>query len=217
MLNLQSIDKRYGRVEVLRAATASLSAGSLNVMIGPNGAGKSTLLRIIAKLERADRGDVLLAGEALSADSVGYLPQDVGFHPLLTVERIARFYADAYRLVPEAADAALVRWGLQDHAKKRTAELSGGLRQRLGLAVLSLDRRQVLLLDEPGLSLDPKWRRSLIDWLRSCASEGSVILVTTHVASEWRLDADQLLHCEGGAVVVAETGAGPELYEGANA
>jgi ABC-type multidrug transport system ATPase subunit len=97
-------------------------------------------------------------------------------------------------------DNMLQRFGLQDDAKKRAGELSGGLRQRLGLAVLLLPDAPVLLLDEPDLSLDPPWRGRLQQILRDEARLGKTILVTTHLLGEWEGIADRCLVCEDGAM-----------------
>src|SRR5690606_27641667 len=91
----------------------------------------------------------------------GYLPQAVSFQPRLDAEALLRFYARALGAPAAAIQPALRRWGLEPHASKRSSALSGGLRQRLGLAVLSLAPRSALLLDEPGLSLDAEWRQAM--------------------------------------------------------
>ncbi|KAF0093239.1 MAG: ABC transporter-like protein [Puniceicoccaceae bacterium 5H] len=213
MLEVSQLSKRYGRHAVLDAVELSLAPGSLNVLVGPNGAGKSTLLRLLAQLERPTGGRILLDGQRLRAEQVGYLPQDLRFHPLLSVRRVLRFYADVWRQSPEAVQAALVRWGLEAHADKRTRELSGGLRQRLGLAALSLRPVQLLLLDEPGLSLDPHWRIQLRSWLRQMTREGAIALVTTHLLPEWGDSMDRLLNCADGKVGEAETENPFELKE----
>lgn len=200
MLIVHSVSKRYGRAKVLEKASFSLEPGSLNVMIGPNGAGKSTLLRILAGMERPDEGGVVLEGAQLREEDFVYLPQDLSFHPLLTVSRVIRFYAEVWHRPAEVAEAALRRWGLEAHRGKRTSQLSGGLRQRLGLAVLSMRSTRLILLDEPGLSLDPEWRRTLTDWLIERRAEGATALVTTHIGHEWTAAADRVLRCRGGIV-----------------
>ncbi|HKK19517.1 MAG TPA: ATP-binding cassette domain-containing protein, partial [Opitutales bacterium] len=73
------------------------------------------------------------------------------------------------------------RFGLEAHRKHRSTELSGGLRQRLGLAILSLSRAPVWLLDEPGLSLDPLWRQRLQSWLREACHSGRTVLTDAHL------------------------------------
>lgn len=201
MLEIQSLVKRYGRSTVLDGVVLSLAPGSLNVMVGANGAGKSTLLRMMAQLERPTRGQMRLHGQPVDPCRVGYLPQNLQFHPLLTVGQILQFYAEVWSCSTEATQAALVRWGLEGHSRKPTAQLSGGLRQRLGLAVLSLRPVSLLLLDEPGLSLDPDWRDHLRAWLVQMAREGAIVLVTTHLLEEWHGAHVRNLNCIDGKVV----------------
>lgn len=202
MLEITSLHRRYGRQTVLDAVDLSLPPGSLNILSGVNGAGKSTLLRLLAQVERPTSGKFTLGGKPPRIESTGYLPQHLGFHPLLTVSHVIEFYAEVWNLPLSAARAALIRWGLESHARKRTGELSGGLRQRLGLAILGLRSFELLLLDEPGLSLDTEWRRVLRAWLATLAGEGALILVTTHLQVEWESVADRLLCCRDGKVHV---------------
>ena len=85
-------------------------------------------------------------------------------------------------------------------ARERTGELSGGMRQRLGLALLLLADAPVLLLDEPGLSLDPGWRTRLQEILREKTARGHAILVTTHLIAEWNKVAHRCLLCRDGQI-----------------
>lgn len=202
MLRLVEISKRYRRTEVLAGVSLSLEGGLLNVMVGPNGSGKSTLLRILAGMEEPTAGRFTVGGSVPSWESIGYLPQAVRFHPLVRVEAVVAFYARAAGLSHECALAALVRWGLCEHRRKRTHELSGGLRQRLGLAVLGLTPKIMLLLDEPDLSLDHEWRTALRGWLQESASRGTLVIVTTHLAEEWKGVVQQWLHCGEAGVSV---------------
>ena len=87
-----------------------------------------------------------------------------------------------------------------DSANERTGALSGGMRQRLGLALLLLADAPVLLLDEPGLSLDPGWRTRLQEILREKTARGHAILVTTHLIAEWNGVADRCLLCREGRI-----------------
>jgi ABC-type multidrug transport system ATPase subunit len=101
---------------------------------------------------------------------------------------------------PSRAEAVLEFAGLRDEATIRTGELSGGLRQRLGLALLLLPDAPVLLLDEPGLSLDPTWRKRLQDTLRFEAERGKTVLLTTHLIGEWNNIAHRCLLCRDGRI-----------------
>jgi ABC-type multidrug transport system ATPase subunit len=126
------------------------------------------------------------------------LPQRPDFHPRLTCIEIIHFYARLRGLAPSRCEAMLDLAGLREFARVRAGELSGGTRQRLGLALLLLPDAPVLLLDEPGLSLDPAWRKRLQDTLRFEAERGKTVLLTTHLVAEWNNVAHRcLLCCEG--------------------
>ena len=113
---------------------------------------------------------------------------------------IIRFYARLRGLAPIRCEAMLDLAGLREFARIRAGELSGGTRQRLGLALLLLPDAPVLLLDEPGLSLDPAWRKRLQDMLRFESERGKTILVTTHLVAEWNNVAHRCLLCRDGMI-----------------
>ena len=111
-----------------------------------------------------------------------------------------RFYS-RLRGVPESrCHAVLALTGLSDLAGEQTEKLSGGMCQRLGIAYLLLADAQVLLLDEPGLSLDPGWRKRLQETLHFEAERGKTILVATHLIAEWNKAADRCLLCRDGVI-----------------
>lgn len=207
MIHVHSLTKHYGAHPVLEGLTFHADAGHVTLLVGANGVGKTTTLRILSGLMRADSGDAFIAGHSIGSDRrraqarLSYLPQTIAFHPRLTCQAVLDFYADLRGLSRRGIPALLARTGLASHAHKRTGELSGGLRQRLGLSVLLLADAPVLLLDEPGLSLDPEWRDRLVEILQAEAARGKTVLVTTHLLAEWEGVANRALHCHvGGAV-----------------
>jgi heme ABC exporter ATP-binding subunit CcmA len=206
MILIEQLMKYYGRKTVLRGISFQAKRGETTLIVGPNGAGKSTTIKVLAGLVKPNGGRAQVNGfdvvqERNSAQrSLAYLPQRPSFHPNLTCFEILRFYA-RLRGVPESrCHAMLALTGLTESANERTGKLSGGMRQRLGLAYLLLADAQVLLLDEPGLSLDPGWRRRLQETLHFEAQRGKTILVTTHLIAEWNNVADRVLLCRDGAI-----------------
>lgn len=205
MIEFRDIHLSLKGQPVLRGFELALVRGQLNLLVGSNGAGKSSALKIAAGLWRPDSGVVCFDGRGLSphgkrGDRIAYLPQSPVFHPRLRVRDLILFYARLEGVDKPAADAALERFGMETHRKHRSAELSGGLRQRLGLAILSLSRAPVWLLDEPGLSLDPLWRRRLQSWLRAACDSGRTVLAATHLLAEWEGRADSCHLCESGRI-----------------
>lgn len=207
MITFDAIHLDLGGQPVLRGFDLTPERGKLSLLVGPNGAGKSSALKIAAGLWKPSSGCIRYMGKVLKpgvrrGDRIAYLPQAPSFHPRLRTETLIRFYARLEGGGRPEARSALERFGLEAHARHRSGELSGGLRQRLGLAVLSLSRAPVWLLDEPGLSLDPFWRHRLQSWLREiCAEEGHTVLVATHLLAEWDGRADCCHLCEGGRIV----------------
>ncbi len=204
MIVAERLSKSYARGRaVLEGLSFSARPGELTLLVGANGVGKSTTLRILSGLIRPDGGDAWIAGCSVRRDRLGaqrrlsYLPQQIAFHPRLSCEAILRFYAGLRGLGDgEGARRAarlLERVGLEAEAGKRTHALSGGLRQRLGLAVLLLPDAPVLLLDEPGLSLDPEWRGRLKAILQDESRRGRTVLIATHLLAEWEGAADRAL------------------------
>lgn len=206
MISIEDLRKNYGRQEVLRGLSMTARAGEVTLLIGSNGAGKTTTLRVLAGLVRPDAGRAvvdgvdLVKGRRKAQRHLSYLPQGVAFHPRLSCRQVLAFYAKVRGADRGRIDHMLELTGLVEHGGKPTGSLSGGLRQRLGLAVLLLPDAPVVLLDEPGLSLDPEWRGRLQSLLRDEARHGKTVLVTTHLLAEWEGAADRCLSCCDGRV-----------------
>jgi ABC-2 type transport system ATP-binding protein len=206
MITVESLTKSYGRTLVLRAMSLQAKPGSITLLVGPNGAGKSTLMKVLAGLIQPDGGRACvnhfdIASERTDAQrSLAYLPQSPRFHPRLTCNEILRFYARLRGVAQERCRSMLDLTALGEFARVRTGALSGGTRQRLGLALLLLADAPALLLDEPGLSLDPGWRKRLQETLHGEAQRGKTVLVTTHLVAEWNNVADRCLLCRNGAI-----------------
>jgi Cu-processing system ATP-binding protein len=206
MIAVERLTKRYGAKEVLRGVTFRAEPKEITLLVGPNGAGKSTTLKVLAGLIRPTSGLVRVNGCDLLADRIkaqsrlAYLPQSPSFHPRLNCLEVLRFYARLRRVPTARCEAMLELTGLTDVARIRTGKLSGGMRQRLGLALLLLADAPTLLLDEPGLSLDPAWRKRLQETLHFEAERGKTVLVTTHLIAEWNNVADRCLLCRDGAI-----------------
>ena len=206
MISVEALTKDYGRTPVLRGLTFSAGASEITLLVGPNGAGKSTTMKVLAGLVRPNTGSaridkIDIVQQRISAQrSLAYLPQRPSFHPRMTCAEILRFYARLRAVAASRYEAVLDLAGLREFERVRTSSLSGGTRQRLGLALLLLPDAPVLLLDEPGLSLDPGWRERLQETLRFEAERGKTVLVTTHLVREWNNVAHRCLLCRDGKI-----------------
>jgi len=207
MIQVTHLTKSYSRHDVLADLSFTAGPGQVTLLVGANGVGKTTTLRILSGLLKPDTGDAWIAGHGIVRErrqaqaQLSYLPQTIAFHPKLSCEALLRFYADLRGIPRSRISAILKRVGLTADAHKTAGQLSGGLRQRLGLGIFLLPDSPVLLLDEPGLSLDPEWRDHLVDILQAEAQRGKTVLVTTHLLGEWEGVADRALLCHAGGVV----------------
>jgi len=201
MLSARDISVTY------RSGTPALDGVSLDVprgevlgLLGPNGAGKSTLLRVLATLQRPDAGSVTIAGvDAILAPGearrhLGYLPQEFGFPPALTplelLEHFALLKGHEQRATRrDAVGAMLERVNLWQDRTRPVKTLSGGMKQRLGIAVALIGAPDVLIVDEPTVALDPAERHRVHDLLLELAEERAVLL-STHLVG----DIDALCH-----------------------
>ncbi len=186
MIEAENITKRYGGVRVLDGVSFAAGAGEAVALLGLNGAGKTTLLKCLLGLLRfegvARLGGMDVAHLGKEARRLaGYLPQAPQFPPHLTAGDALEYYADLRGLRGEDIDARLEEVGLTAHADKRVAALSGGLRQRLGLAVALLGAPAVLLMDEPAANLDPTGRAIFADLTVGLRARGRTLLLSTHV------------------------------------
>src|SRR5215510_9856813 len=191
MISAENLTKSFGRQAILRGISLRADANQITLMVGPNGAGKSTTVKVLAGLIRPNSGAAHVNGfhivhQRIAAQrATAYLPQRPNFHPKLTCLEVLRFYAGLRGVPASRCEAMLQMMGLGNVARVRTEKLSGGMRQLLGIAFFLLADAPVLLLDEPGLSLDPGWRKWLQYKLRFEAERGKTILVTTHLIAEW--------------------------------
>jgi heme ABC exporter ATP-binding subunit CcmA len=207
MIQVKNLCKSYSDHEILNGLTLAAEAGHVTLLLGANGVGKTTTLRILSGLLRPDAGDALIGGYSIVRNrrhaqaQLSYLPQTIAFQPRLTCEALLRFYADFRGISRERIAVILERVGLNAHAHKYAGQLSGGLRQRLGLGIFLLPDAPVLLLDEPGLSLDPEWRDRLVEILQDEAQCGKTVLITTHLLAEWEGVANRALLCHNGGKV----------------
>lgn len=205
-ISAENLSKSYGDNPVLRGLSFEAAPGEITLLVGPNGAGKSTTMKILAGLVRPESGRARIGRFEIAAQRteaqrlLAYLPQNPHFHPRLTCAEILRFYARLRGVALSRCQTVLELAGLREFEQTRTGALSGGTRQRLGLALLFLPDAPVLVLDEPGLSLDPTWRERLQNMLRLDAGRDKTVLVTTHLIREWNNVANRCLLCRDGRI-----------------
>lgn len=205
MLSVRSASKQYGKVRALDDVSFDLDEGRVLAVVGANGAGKSTLIKSIVGLMRfegeieVDGVDVARHGKA-ARRHIGYLAQQPSFHLDMTVEETVRFFAQLRGADAGEARTAVTTVGLEPHAGKLVGALSGGMRQRLGLAVAQLGSPSLFVLDEPGTGLDVSARLELRDFIRSQRAAGRSVLLSTHWLEDVPSTADAVLVLDQGRV-----------------
>ncbi|MCC7363355.1 MAG: ABC transporter ATP-binding protein [Dehalococcoidia bacterium] len=206
MLEATAVTRRYGKTTVLDGATLAVEKGRVAAIIGANGAGKSTFIKSIVGLIHFE-GSIKIDGVDVARHGkrarrlVGYVPQDPAFHADLSVKETALLYANL-KGVPAARAREMVEVaGLADHADKKTGALSGGMRQRLALAVAQLADPPLLILDEPAAGLDVSARLDLRKLVDSQKSAGKAIVLSTHWLEDVPYVADHALVLDQGKTV----------------
>ena len=209
MIELRDVSKHYGRRSALAGVSLRLNPGEVTLLLGANGAGKSTLLRCLLGIVDFG-GSVSVCGLDPLSDGctvralIGYMPQSGGLHPDLTVDETMGLFADIRKVPRERGTALLAEAGMAAHRSTKVGELSGGMRQRLGFALALLTNPRILILDEPTASLDAASRDWLARRLRAVASEGRLVLVSTHGGQELLAAGDRRVTLEDGRVVSDE-------------
>lgn len=210
-VRLQGVVKRFpgpGDTPPFNAVdqiTAAVGAGRLTGLVGPDAAGKTTLLRLVAGLLVADGGELHVFGHGAGTEAVrgrvGYMPQGFGLYEELTVGENLRLYADLHGLPaaerPARYEQLLHFAGLGPFWDRRAGRLSGGMKQKLGLACTLVHPPDLLLLDEPTVGVDPVSRRELWGIIYQLVEDGLSVVVSTAYLDEAERCQDVLILHEG--------------------
>jgi ABC-type multidrug transport system ATPase subunit len=203
VLVVNKASKRYGAFVALQPVSFELAGGEVLAVVGSNGAGKTTLIKSIMGLIRCD-GSIRINGIDIRKNGkaarrfAGYLPQNPAFHGDMTVSETAAFYGQLRKVGASEAQVAIEAVGLMEHADKPVGALSGGMRQRLGLAVARLGEPKLLILDEPTSGLDPTARREFRQLVREEREAGRTVVLSTHWLEDIPLMADHVLALKDG-------------------
>ena len=186
MIEYRGFTKIYGGLAVVDRLTLTVPPGSVVALLGPNGSGKTTSIKAAAGLIRPDAGEVAIGPHGLNAleararRSCSFLPQRVSFPDALTGREVVEFYRRLRQVSSDAADDALKFASLNGAAARPVGTYSGGMVQRLGLAVVTLAASDVLLLDEPTASLDPDGLCAFYGLVEQRRRAGGSIFFSSH-------------------------------------
>jgi ABC-2 type transport system ATP-binding protein len=215
MLAIKQLGHRYPKAPGAALSEVSLQAqrGEVLGLLGPNGAGKTTLISHLAGLLPLQHGEILIDGEALAAvraktpTRIAVAPQEYAFYPMLSVAENLACFAGAARLQgaqrTARIDASIAFAQLERFAGTRAAQLSGGLKRRLNLAIALLPEPELLLFDEPTVGVDPQSRAFMLDAIKALARQGAAVIYTSHYMEEIEAIADTVVILDHGRVLRA--------------
>src|SRR6516164_2376739 len=208
-IDVRGLRKSFGPTLALDGMTFTVTPGQVTGFIGPNGAGKTTTMRVILGLDAPDAGTALVGGRRYAAldrplTHLGSLLDAAALQPSRTGRNHLLWLAHSQGLDAARVDTVLAQAGLDKAARRRAGGYSLGMRQRLGIAAAMLGDPPVLMMDEPFNGMDPEgivWMRG---FLRSLATGGRAVLVSSHLMSELEGSADHLV-IVGRGKVIADT------------
>jgi ABC-type multidrug transport system ATPase subunit len=186
LVHFEAFAKHFGPVAAVKPLDLEIAKGESFAFLGPNGGGKTTVLRGLVGLHAASSGRILVRGTDIAQDPdtvrrwLAFVPQRVTMPDVLTAHEILMLFAKLRRVSAERVDEVLDFFALSDDSDRRVGEYSGGMLQRLGLAVALLEEVPLLVLDEPTLNLDPQGIESLHHALADLKKRGCTIVFSSH-------------------------------------
>jgi Cu-processing system ATP-binding protein len=210
ILQIMSVCKRFGALDILRSVDLTVSAGRVVAIVGPNGAGKTTLIKSVLGLTRPDTGRITLMGvDVLGANAyrtaVGYMPQIARFPENLTGAELIALLKDLRGPAAQLDTELIDCFGIEEALEKPLRVLSGGTRQKVNAAMAFLFSPELLILDEPTAGLDPLSSSVLKDKILVERGAGKTVMVTSHIMNELEELADDVAFMVDGRVAFAGT------------
>lgn len=197
VIEVEGLVKKYGDLTAVDGIDFTVKAGEVFSLLGPNGAGKTTTVEIMECLRILTAGKVHILGMDVSKDPlkiknrIGVLPQDFNAFDLLTVKENIEYFGGMFdRQLP--ADDLIKAMDLVDKRDEYFKNLSGGLKQRTGVAISMVNDPEIIFLDEPTTGLDPRARRDVWTVVKSLKERGKTVILTTHYMEEAEVLSDRL-------------------------
>jgi ABC-2 type transport system ATP-binding protein len=209
-IEISSVKKYYGEIKAVDGVSFTVNKGEIFSLLGPNGAGKTTLIEILEGLRKSDEGEVKVLG--LDPWEKGYdlhkkigvIPQDFTFFEKTNPREAVKYYADLFgvRVDPNEILQEVL---LDDSAGVLFENLSGGQKQKMGLALSLVNSPELLFLDEPTTGLDPNARRAIWRVIRALKNKGKTVILTTHYLDEAQQLSDRVAIMNHGCTVAMGT------------
>jgi Cu-processing system ATP-binding protein len=211
MISVDHLTKRFGTFTAVNDISFDVKRGEVFALLGPNGSGKTTTMKTVVGLSIPTAGRILVNGIDIQRNPkearslVSYLPQRVTFPDNLTAREVIRFYASMRKLSKGIADEALANGNFNGWSDKIVGEFSGGMVQRLGLAIVAMPQAPVLLLDEPTANLDPQGVKRFREFVLELKNQGKTVVFSTHLLAEAEQLADRVGIFVHGRLVAQES------------
>jgi ABC-2 type transport system ATP-binding protein len=204
------LKKCYGDIRAVDGISFTVNEGEVFGLLGPNGAGKTTTIEILEGLRKKDEGTVKVLGLDPWGNGgelhkrIGVIPQEFIFFEKANPREAIKYYADLFGVSVDA-DAILKEVLLDDSAKNLFENLSGGQKQKMGLALALVNSPDLYFLDEPTTGLDPNARRAIWEVIRGLKNKGKTIILTTHYLEEAQQLSDRVAIMNHGLIVAMGT------------
>ncbi len=216
-IDVERLTKRYGDLLAVNDISFHVKTGEVFAFLGPNGAGKTTTVEIIETIRPPTSGHVSVLGMDVATRKrdivprIGVLPQGFSSFDRITVRETIQYYARLFGCRNTDVDSLIRLANLKHKGEEQFKNLSGGLKQRLGIAIALVNDPEVVFLDEPTTGLDPRARREVWEVLLSLKRHGKTVFLTTHYMEEAELLADTVAIISNGKIVAM--GSADELIE----
>jgi ABC-2 type transport system ATP-binding protein len=216
-IEVQKLTKRYGDVLAVNDISFTVRRGEVFALLGPNGAGKTTTVEIIDTIRTPTSGKVTLLGMDVTKKKhdivprIGVLPQGFSSFDRITVRETLQYYSRLFCCTNTDISGLIELVDLKEKTKEQFKNLSGGLKQRLGIAIALVNNPEVVFLDEPTTGLDPRARREVWKVLLGLKHKGKTVFLTTHYMEEAELLADTVAIVSKGKIIAM--GSPGELIE----
>jgi ABC-2 type transport system ATP-binding protein len=209
-IEVENLTKCYGNLTAVNDISFTVRKGEVFALLGPNGAGKTTTVEIIETIRRPTSGKVRLLGMDVTREKsgivprIGVLPQGFSSFDRITVRETLQYYSRLFSCSNADIDGLIALVNLSDKANAQYKKLSGGLKQRLGIAIALVNDPEVVFLDEPTTGLDPRARREVWEVLLGLKNAGKTVFLTTHYMEEAELLADTVAIISKGRIIAMD-------------
>lgn len=206
IISVKNLKKNYGSFEAVKGISFDVYEGEIFGLLGPNGAGKSTTLEIMETLKDKTSGEVIVNGLNLDTAPheikkiIGVQLQTSGFYPGLNLIELIHLFGGLYNQPVDPME--LLRLvNLEDKAKNKFKDMSGGQKQRFSIATTLINKPKIIFLDEPTTGLDPQARRNLWDLIIDIRAKGTTVIITTHYMDEAEQLCDRIAIMDEGKII----------------